>query len=582
MSDNTIGFCDTAVSEDALGMDSRYKGIADFISRCNTPMTLAIQGDWGTGKTTSMKLISSRLEDICRNKGVQLCLIEFNTWQFSVVKDDGRLVFDLIDVILRSLEKLASSDAEKKKVGICRKVARGIGTVAKWGYEFGKEVVLDTTPGKVVVGARNTFGKEQQANAPAQAAPADVYSLTESVLKMRQAMQDAISSIVSSGKVGDRIYVFIDDLDRLEPRIAVELMEGLKNFMDCKDCVFILAVDQDVVERGLRTKYGKDFDREKASKFFDKIIQVPFALPVNSYNIDTYVKGFLDVSEPCEEYVRLLIQFDIHNPRTIKRSFNLLLLNECIAASKGRGGRLDPKTRLKLYSLLLLQLERPSEYKLLLNKIIESREDDNAHSALLSSLAELFIQNSDSDEIPMQGSCLEKVLNLFFGDTAVMDSAPNTEAAGELSALALSTMETAPAAVEDSIPKLRVKVMRDILHTLRAGRKLDLSGWEILDTDRAASNEGGIQLEATKDGVKAVKLTWSGGRSPFNLTLYTDRDTDEVVEGLKSNFRPKGTGVHGDFRPVCYPHEGYIVLAMMSRYTPGSFVDTLLSRCDMI
>lgn len=41
----------------------------------------------------------------------------------------------------------------------------------------------------------------------------------------------------------DRVVIFVDDLDRLVPSKAVELLEVLKLFLDCKQCVFVLAID---------------------------------------------------------------------------------------------------------------------------------------------------------------------------------------------------------------------------------------------------------------------------------------------------------------------------------------------------
>lgn len=78
-----------------------------------------------------------------------------------------------------------------------------------------------------------------------------------------------------------RVVVFVDDLDRLVPGKAIELLEVLKLFLDCENCVFILAIDYDVVVRGAAEKYGFDLhdnseeglkEQEKGKAFFDKII----------------------------------------------------------------------------------------------------------------------------------------------------------------------------------------------------------------------------------------------------------------------------------------------------------------------
>lgn len=61
--------------------------------------------------------------------------------------------------------------------------------------------------------------------------------------------------------------IFVDDLDRLVPSKAVELLEVLKLFLDCKQCVFVLAIDYEVVIRGAIKKYGfASYNSEKSMK----------------------------------------------------------------------------------------------------------------------------------------------------------------------------------------------------------------------------------------------------------------------------------------------------------------------------
>ena len=48
-----------------------------------------------------------------------------------------------------------------------------------------------------------------------------------------------------------RFIIFIDDLDRIEPTDAVSLLELLKNIFSVNHCVFVLAIDYDVVIKGL-------------------------------------------------------------------------------------------------------------------------------------------------------------------------------------------------------------------------------------------------------------------------------------------------------------------------------------------
>jgi len=48
------------LQEDRLSLDTRVDGFADFILNCVTPMTIAIQGDWGSGKTSFVNMVMKK------------------------------------------------------------------------------------------------------------------------------------------------------------------------------------------------------------------------------------------------------------------------------------------------------------------------------------------------------------------------------------------------------------------------------------------------------------------------------------------------------------------------------------------
>ena len=56
------GYSDRPTCQDALGMEDRYMGLAKFICECETPMTIAINGDWGSGKSSAMQIIQQHLD----------------------------------------------------------------------------------------------------------------------------------------------------------------------------------------------------------------------------------------------------------------------------------------------------------------------------------------------------------------------------------------------------------------------------------------------------------------------------------------------------------------------------------------
>ncbi|WP_446439885.1 KAP family P-loop NTPase fold protein [Pseudomonas sp. 910_21] len=74
-----------------------------------------------------------------------------------------------------------------------------------------------------------------------------------------------------------RVIVFIDDLDRADPKALPQTLLALRELLDWPDFVFVLAFDKEVVSRALHS-YSAAFG-ESAQHFLDKIIDVPFTLP---------------------------------------------------------------------------------------------------------------------------------------------------------------------------------------------------------------------------------------------------------------------------------------------------------------
>ena len=80
--------------------------------------------------------------------------------------------------------------------------------------------------------------------------------------------------------------VFVDDLDRCLPEKAVETLELIKTMFNIESFAFVLALDDEVIERGIGHRY-KDYHLQGKKpempitgfEYLEKIIHLPFRLP---------------------------------------------------------------------------------------------------------------------------------------------------------------------------------------------------------------------------------------------------------------------------------------------------------------
>lgn len=323
------------ISNDTFGVSDYVEGLSNFILNCDTPMTISIQGDWGSGKTSMMSMIREKID-------LHIQSIWFNTWQFSQFKLQDELAITMLYSLLSELDY--NKDNIKKIfsfLGGAVKMATGIVTEKIAGGYLAGEIT--------------------------DAMSNNSYEYTEEIKKLKEQFQEAINSKIKSGR-GDRIVIFIDDLDRLQPGKAVELLEVLKIFLDCENCVYVLAVDYAVVTQGIKEKFGDFVDEQKGKSFFDKIIQLPFKMPVAQYDITKYVANMLvnmgvDFNnKTVDDYVELISLSIGCNPRSIKRLFNTYLLLNIILKKKLLK-QLQINMHKILFAVICMQMEYEGLYK---------------------------------------------------------------------------------------------------------------------------------------------------------------------------------------------------------------------------
>lgn len=339
------------LEQDSLGLGRYAQGLSEFIRHCDTPFTVAVQGDWGTGKTSLMHMVKGLLapaEPPAAQPRIET--VWFQTWQYSQFGSMAALPVSLLATLLECLSGDPGRFEQAKQV-MGRLVKPLAGAALRIGTMGASE--LEDFEGVL---AQQSVDSARNAN------------------QLKEEIADLVQRRLKAG--ADRIVIFIDDLDRIKPAIAVEILETIKLFVDWPGCVFVLALDYGVVSRGLKDKFGVG-EQDLGRSFFDKIIQLPFTVPVARYTVDKYIDGlFRDMALPMGkgdgELFADLVRWSVSvNPRGIKRVFNSLQL--LITMEKARGDRLAIRI---LFAVLCIQIGYEGVYNWLLNKAQQLEESD--------------------------------------------------------------------------------------------------------------------------------------------------------------------------------------------------------------
>ena len=344
--------------DDKFGLIAYEQGLETFLRGASTPITVALQGEWGSGKTSLMNVLKN---DLCgdNNNPGEFLSVWINTWEYSLMRNPSEALLQILLKMTKDVDKISENPGKalqafgKFVVGVTRNIADN--------YVPGAGQAIDS------IIKKNT---------------------DNSIEYLRKELQENINTCISNNDKKGIIF-FIDDLDRIDPPVAVELLELLKNIFTLKHCIFILAIDYDVVIKGLKPKFGElnDKNEREFRSFFDKIIQVPFSMPVSQYSTKDYLIkklndiGVLDSTDKNDVILtNKLNKAELltvgHNPRSIKRFLNTLSLIKCINEARQKFDNVpsaqdneDPSERklniLLNLSIVGIQVAYPKVYQLL-------------------------------------------------------------------------------------------------------------------------------------------------------------------------------------------------------------------------
>lgn len=266
------------------------------------PLSIGISGNWGTGKSSLVKMIEAKLvkTDASSKKYV---FLEFNAWLYQGY-DDARMALlqSVADKLLAEAEvrKTHIDKAEEfiKRINWLRvgKLLAPTVTGAIFGGTFGGPVgaVIGAVAGLCNAGATPTpddIAKVTEAYKALQPELAgllkekETKSLPQEIAELRTSFENLLNSLDVT------LIVLVDDLDRCLPETAISTLEAMRLLLFLPRTVFIIAADEQMIRGAVRVHFGEvDLSDDLVTSYFDKLIQVPLRVPRLGI---TEVKGYL-------------------------------------------------------------------------------------------------------------------------------------------------------------------------------------------------------------------------------------------------------------------------------------------------
>lgn len=304
---------DNETSEDLLGFKVHADLLIDVIKDDTVlPITIGVFGDWGSGKSSILKIIQEEFEeDVSDNKDT-LC-IYFNGWTFEGYDDAKAALLNSIINEVENNKKLSSQVKENvkekaKKLWESIDWMRGAGMVLKnvalpavsayftggislvpFAMQKIKEWNIDT-PEKLIEKLNSEEGQEFLSSLNKESEIKEQNLKTNPVAEFRKDFSDLLDATNYK-----RLVVIVDDLDRCKPDRIIENLEAIKLFVNVPKTAFIIGADPRIVRHAIEYKYGNSNPIQNDNSriiddYLEKLIQLPYSLPkLSEPEVETYI-----------------------------------------------------------------------------------------------------------------------------------------------------------------------------------------------------------------------------------------------------------------------------------------------------
>ena len=259
---------DAPFADDALGRENLARFLTQRVGSSVTPYTLALDANWGEGKTTFLKMWQAHLKDS------DFQCVYYDAWASDFCRDSFP---SMVAELKESFSGETAEDFTKKCVAVAKAMAKNLpGSLA--GIVGGREV--------------------------AQAAVDEICGEWEPVAaysEYRKALESFKSSLEEIASQSGKPLVFmIDELDRCRPTFALDVLEKIKHIFDVPGVFFVAALNKNALAKTIESVYGITDGNEYLSKFFDDT-----HLLANDHEIAHYLIKKAGISEVVKRYYTL-------------------------------------------------------------------------------------------------------------------------------------------------------------------------------------------------------------------------------------------------------------------------------------
>ncbi len=267
------------------------------------PLTVGLLGDWGSGKSSLMKITQQELLEIRAGNETQSCYacVEFSPWQYEDY-DDVKVA--LMTKVLDEVSQRTTEKAQQEQVSRLRGFVQNLG---QWGRKGGRLALtaaplllptvlpdIDPTLAEgMLAGVAGGAGRLLEEPQDATGEDDDRGGARLDAGRFRAEFAELVASLDGT----DAVVVFIDDLDRCLPGTVVDTFEAIRLFLNTPKTAYVIAANQAVVESAIDSRYPQlqqPGGGGIGANYLEKMLQIKVVIPpLAAPEADTYVNLLL-------------------------------------------------------------------------------------------------------------------------------------------------------------------------------------------------------------------------------------------------------------------------------------------------
>ncbi|MCX7095558.1 MAG: P-loop NTPase fold protein [Methylobacter sp.] len=361
MSNLPLSHNDTAKADDVFQQQAFIDQVCELIKNCQPPKGIGINGYWGTGKTSALMQIHKTLtgaapHDYKKSNDQNIVPVWFEAWRYQS---------ETIPIVALLQEIRAQLGMWQKLVHKGKKLTE----IAVMGVLGAFDATLKTASGGIMA---PNLGKIPELGKQWETEHRETPLASQDLLKLlEQAIDQALNK--KEGDTAKRLVIFIDDLDRCLPKVALQLLEGIKVYLNLSNCVLVFGMDQRQIEEAL-SKALETKDTHQAREYLEKICQDIHHLPIPNKQVKAaYLLGLLkelDVDDRSQTTLTDTQKAALKNSH-LTAIENVLLAYDCLPANPRKIKALSNRLALQLrkhciHSLVLISQEQQNRLYMLL------------------------------------------------------------------------------------------------------------------------------------------------------------------------------------------------------------------------